>query len=76
MSNNATPDIIHLLDQAGQSSENIAELMKVYYEALKERELPEELAQSLVLDYQKAILSPLTKGQTVNNYNLNTKDQE
>lgn len=47
--------LLHSLDQMGAHLENIAELMSIYYAALIEKGVSDELAQKLVLDYSNQL---------------------
>uniref|UniRef100_A0A6M3K992 Uncharacterized protein n=1 Tax=viral metagenome TaxID=1070528 RepID=A0A6M3K992_9ZZZZ len=57
--NNDIPqnDFVAQLDQLGTGLENIAELMAIYYTSLKEKHIGDELAQKLVVDFNRSMWS-------------------
>ena len=54
-------ELVQQLDQLGTSLENVAELMSIYYKSLREKGVRKDLAQKLVVDFNRAMWSSIGK---------------
>lgn len=62
MANQKPDGLTAIFEQAATGLENMAELLSAYYKSLTSRGIPETLASSLVLDYQRQILRRTNQG--------------